>query len=177
MKYNVDEIQKNMHVPQVEGIGDRLEEDIRNILNRAGIYFRIFSRAKTPFSIAQKLEKPGYGFGEHDKKMQDLIGLRVVVYYQDDMDIVRTILEKTFRQVGEWSKTDNTEEEFKASKLNGRKNISVSIMETLVFCRLMRRLKFSFAPFLSRDGMRLNTICVTNHRMVMIFGARICQGP
>ena len=154
MKYNVDEIQKNMHIRQVEGIGDRLEEDIRNILNRAGIYFRIFSRAKTPFSIAQKLEKPGYGFGEHDKKMQDLIGLRVVVYYQDDMDIVRTILEKTFRQVGEWS-----------------------IMETLVFCRLMRRLKFSFAPFLSRDGMRLNTICVTNHRMVMIFGARICQGP
>ena len=146
MKYNVDEIQKNMHIRQVEGIGDRLEEDIRNILNRAGIYFRIFSRAKTPFSIAQKLEKPGYGFGEHDKKMQDLIGLRVVVYYQDDMDIVRTI-------------------------------ISVSIMETLVFCRLMRRLKFSFAPFLSRDGMRLNTICVTNHRMVMIFGARICQGP
>lgn len=119
MKYNVDEIQKNMHIRQVEGIGDRLEEDIRNILNRAGIYFRIFSRAKTPFSIAQKLEKPGYGFGEHDKKMQDLIGLRVVVYYQDDMDIVRTILEKTFRQVGEWSKTDNTEEEFKASKLNG----------------------------------------------------------
>jgi len=108
-----------MHIRQVEGIGDRLEEDIRNILNRAGIYFRIFSRAKTPFSIAQKLEKPGYGFGEHDKKMQDLIGLRVVVYYQDDMDIVRTILEKTFRQVGEWSKTDNTEEEFKASKLNG----------------------------------------------------------
>ena len=50
---------------------------------------------------------------------RDLIGLRVVVYYQDDMDIVRTILEKTFRQVGEWSKTDNTEEEFKASKLNG----------------------------------------------------------
>ncbi len=57
MKYNVDEIQKNMHIRQVEGIGDRLEEDIRNILNRAGIYFRIFSRAKTPFSIAQKLEK------------------------------------------------------------------------------------------------------------------------
>ena len=36
MKYNVDEIQKNMHIRQVEGIGDRLEEDIRNILNRAG---------------------------------------------------------------------------------------------------------------------------------------------
>lgn len=119
MKYNVEEIQEKMHVRQVEGIGDRLEEDIRTILNRAGIYFRIFSRAKTPVSIVQKLQKPGYGFGENDKKMQDLVGLRVVVYYQDDIEIVRTILEKTFRQVGDWSKTDNTEEEFKASKLNG----------------------------------------------------------
>ena len=119
MKYNIEEIQEKIHIRQIEGIGDRLEEDIQKILNRAGIYFRIFSRAKTPVSIAQKLEKPGYGFGENEKKMQDLIGLRVVLYYQDDIDVVRTILEKTFRQVGAWSKTDNTEEEFKASKLNG----------------------------------------------------------
>ncbi len=119
MKYNVEEIQDRIQTRQIEGIGDRLEEDIRTILGRAGIYFRIFNRAKTPFSIARKLEKQGYGFGDKDKKMQDLVGLRVVVYYQDDMDIIRTILEKTFRQVGEWSKTDNTEEEFKASKLNG----------------------------------------------------------
>ena len=119
MKYQVEEIQEKIHVRQLEGIGERLEEDIRTILGRTGIYFRIFNRAKTPFSIAQKLEKQGYGFGENEKKMQDLLGLRVVVYYQDDREIVRTILEKTFRQVGEWSKTDNTEEEFKASKLNG----------------------------------------------------------
>lgn len=119
VKYNIEEIQQKIHIRQLEGMGERLEEDIAGILERAGIYFRIFNRAKTPYSIAQKLEKPGYGFGETDKKMQDLIGLRVVVYYQDDMDIIRTILEKTFRQVGDWSETDSSEEEFKASKLNG----------------------------------------------------------
>lgn len=119
MKYNVDEIGEKIHSGQLEGIGERLEEDIEGILNRAGIYFRIFNRAKTPFSIARKLEKDGYGFGEDEKKLQDLVGLRVVVYYHDDMEIVRTILEKTFRRVGEWSETDTTEEEFKASKLNG----------------------------------------------------------
>lgn len=119
MKYQVEEIQEKIHSRQIEGIGERLEEDVRKILQRTGIYFRIFNRAKTPLSIAQKLEKQGYGFGEHDKKMQDLVGLRVVVYYQDDREIIRTILEKTFRQVGEWSQTDSTEEEFKASKLNG----------------------------------------------------------
>ncbi len=119
MRYNVEEIQNKIHTRQLEGIGERLEEDIAGILNRTGIYFRIFHRAKTPFSIAQKLEKDGYGFGSDEKKLQDLIGLRVVVYYNDDMEITRTILEETFRRVGEWSKTDNAEEEFKASILNG----------------------------------------------------------
>ena len=119
MKYNVEEIQKKIHIGQLEGIGERLEEDIAGILNRAGIYFRIFSRAKTPFSVATKLEKEGYGFGIKEKKLQDLIGLRVVAYYYDDINIIRTALEKTFRRVGEWSMTDNTEVEFKASKLNG----------------------------------------------------------
>lgn len=119
MKYNVEEIERKIHFRQLEGIGERLEEDITGILNRTGICFRIFQRAKTPFSIAKKLEKDGYGFEEGEKKMQDLIGLRVVVYYYDDMAIVREILNQTFRCVGDWAKTDNTEEEFKAFKLNG----------------------------------------------------------
>lgn len=119
MRYSIEEINQKIHIRQLEGIGERLEEDIGNILNRAGIYFRIFYRAKTPFSIAQKLEKGGYGFDDHEKKLQDLVGLRVVVYYYDDMNIIRSVLEETFRRVGEWSKTDTTEEEFKASKLNG----------------------------------------------------------
>ncbi|MCH5252071.1 MAG: hypothetical protein J1F22_03770 [Lachnospiraceae bacterium] len=119
MKYDVEEIRGKIHTGQLEGIGERLEEDIESILKRGGIYFRIFNRAKTPFSIANKLEKGGYGFGENEKKLQDLVGLRVVVYYQDDMNIVRSILEETFCLEGEWSETDTTEEEFKASKFNG----------------------------------------------------------
>lgn len=119
MKYNVEEIREKINTTQLEGIGERLEEDIASILHRAGIYFRMFHRAKTPFSIVGKLEKGGYGFGEEEKKLQDLVGLRVVVYYYDDMKIIRQILEETFRRVGEWSKTDNSEEEFKAAKLNG----------------------------------------------------------
>lgn len=119
MKYKESEISEKIHITRLEGIGERLEEDIAGILDRAGIYFRIFHRAKTPASIAGKLEKEGYGFEDHEKKLQDLIGLRVVVYYHDDMSIIRKILEETFRRVGEWSQTGTTEEEFKATKLNG----------------------------------------------------------
>lgn len=119
MKYKEEEISEKIHIAQLEGIGERLEEDITGILERAGIYFRIFHRAKTPASIVGKLEKGGYGFASDEKKLQDLIGLRVVVYYQDDMPIIHTILEETFRRVGEWSRTGTSEEEFKATKLNG----------------------------------------------------------
>lgn len=119
MRYSEEEISEKLKIVQIEGIGERLEEDISGILDRAGIYFRIFHRAKTPFSIAKKLEKGGYGFEDGEKKLQDLIGLRVVVYYYDDMDIIREILEETFCRVGEWSQTGNAEDEFKATKRNG----------------------------------------------------------
>ena len=117
--YQVEELQRKIHIEQLEGIGERLEEDIKGILDRAGIYFRVFSRAKTPFSIVRKLEKEGYGFAEDEKKLQDVIGIRVVLYYQDDMSIVRTVLDRTFRSAGKWAETENSDEEFKASKLNG----------------------------------------------------------
>lgn len=48
-----------------------------------------------------------------------MIGLRIVVYYNDDLPILHTILEETFCRIGEWSQTGTTEEEFKATKLNG----------------------------------------------------------
>jgi ppGpp synthetase/RelA/SpoT-type nucleotidyltranferase len=119
MRFREEEIEEKLHFAQLEAIGDRLEEDITHIIDRTGIYFRIFYRVKTPASIVKKLGKDGYGFGDGDKKLQDLIGLRVVVYYHDDMPIVRTILDETFRRVGEWSQTGTTEEEFKATKQNG----------------------------------------------------------
>ena len=119
MRFKEEEISEKIHIAQLEAIGERLEEDIAGILERAGIYFRIFHRAKTPASIAGKLEKGGYGFAPGEKKLQDLIGLRIVVYYYDDLTILHTILEETFRRVGEWSQTGTTEEEFKATKLNG----------------------------------------------------------
>lgn len=119
MKYDLSEINLKMHVAQLETISERLEEDITNILNRAAIYFRVFGRVKSPRSLFQKLSKNEYGFGEGDKRIQDVLGLRVVVYYNDDVPIVREILENTFRRIGEWAKTDSTDQEFKASKLNG----------------------------------------------------------
>ena len=49
---------------------------IEMYLQKAGLYFRIFGRIKSPASIAEKIKRKGYcKTGGH---MQDLIGIRIV---------------------------------------------------------------------------------------------------
>lgn len=64
-------------------ISDRLTSDISQILSRCGLMFRIFSRVKTESSIRHKLEVK---YADKKVKIQDLIGIRIVLYFQDDVD-------------------------------------------------------------------------------------------
>ena len=96
-----------------------LHNDIRDIFNSCGLYFRIFSRIKSPNSIAKKLQRGKYGTPENPKKIQDLIGLRVILYYFDDISIAREIMEATFQLLGDWARARFKANEFKATKTNG----------------------------------------------------------
>lgn len=64
-------------------ISDKLASDISQMLSRCGLMFRIFSRVKTENSIRHKLEVK---YAEKKSKIQDMIGIRVVLYFQDDVD-------------------------------------------------------------------------------------------
>ena len=56
---------------------------IEMYLQKAGLYFRIFGRIKSPASIAEKIKRKGYcKTGGH---MQDLIGIRIALYFSDDV--------------------------------------------------------------------------------------------
>lgn len=76
-----------------------LEKQISDTLKRAGIYHRIFSRAKTPPSILEKIKRKGYPT-EEGKILQDIIGIRIALYFVDDLAICRQIIEKIFQSVG-----------------------------------------------------------------------------
>ena len=54
-----------------------------------------------------------------DKKMQDLVGIRIILYFVDDVDICRKLLDTLFISPGMWETTENNEYEFKAMKVNG----------------------------------------------------------
>ena len=74
---------------------------------------------KSTDSIANKLIRRQYGTEQNPKKLQDLIGIRVVLYYYDDLSICRDIMESTFQMLDHWSRTNATANEFKATKING----------------------------------------------------------
>ncbi len=98
---------------------EHLSDAVREMLESCGMYFRLFSRVKSVDSIAEKIAKGRYGTPENPKKIQDLVGLRVILYYYDDLSICRDIMESTFQMIDDWSKPKYNAAEFKATKING----------------------------------------------------------
>lgn len=72
-----------------------LEAEVERVVSRLGIMFRVFGRAKSGASISKKIEAKGYRAG--GRQLQDLIGIRVVVYFAEDCVIVQRAMERRFR--------------------------------------------------------------------------------
>lgn len=111
--YTKEEFASRVRVPAI------VEKDLKRIisdrLEQCGMYFRVYSRVKTAPSMARKFELKAYG---EERKLQDLIGVRINLYFDDDVDICRGIMERTFDAIG-WSTSQRSDEEFKPTKLNG----------------------------------------------------------
>ena len=69
----------------IQQITSKLTSDIFELLSRRGIMFRIFSRVKTEKSIRHKLEVK---YADKKSRVQDMIGIRIVTYFQDDIDVL-----------------------------------------------------------------------------------------
>lgn len=111
--FTKEELSRRVKVPMI------VEQDLKRIisdrLEQCGLYYRVFSRIKTATSMAHKFEQKEYG---EQHKLQDLVGVRVNLYFDDDVDICKYIMEQTFDLVG-WSTSERSNEEFKPTKLNG----------------------------------------------------------
>lgn len=62
--------------------------DLESVLDKSGIMYHIFSRTKSEMSIKNKLEKKAEKYREEGKKMQDLLALRITLYFTDDVEMV-----------------------------------------------------------------------------------------
>lgn len=82
----------------VNGYNERsvkeLIEKIDDVLMPAGLLYRVFGRAKSNESLHKKIERGNYS--ENGKKIQDFLGIRVTLYFSDDIEIALNILKLNF---------------------------------------------------------------------------------
>ena len=69
-------------------IVEQLKNDLSSRINQSGIMYRLFGRAKTIASIEHKIGMKGELYRSGKEKIRDIIGLRIVVYFPDDVDIL-----------------------------------------------------------------------------------------
>lgn len=69
-------------------IVEQLEAD----LSRCGFMYHIFWRTKSERSIKEKLGKKAEDYRRNGKKMQDLLALRITLYFSDDVEILHQYL-------------------------------------------------------------------------------------
>lgn len=91
-----------------EALLKSLEAAIAPSLLSAGLLFRLFGRVKTIDSIKRKDKLKGYSGS--DRKMQDLFGIRIVLYFSDDEDIASSIITDKFQQISSASQVDSPAE-------------------------------------------------------------------
>lgn len=84
-------------------IVERLDAD----LSRCGLMYHIFWRTKSELSIREKLAKKADGYRRDGKKMQDLLALRITLYFSDDVEILHQYLRTQSNYVDETIDADD----------------------------------------------------------------------
>lgn len=95
---------------------DRINHAISFGLNKCGVFFRLFGRCKSPISIEKKIEVKGYS-NEENYKMQDILGLRIVLYFKDDIPMCEQLISSNFNVIN-ISRDDLSDDIFRPIRLN-----------------------------------------------------------
>jgi len=129
-----------MLLENIESYCRELQNQVSKSLEQVGIMHRIFSRVKDCRSLELKIRnKEGYLTG--DKKIQDIIGVRVVLYFPDDIEITRKIVSQLF----EACKKDNSISELNTEIFRPvRYNLIYKIKQRINTSHIIKQLKLTF---------------------------------
>lgn len=75
---------------------ERLRIEIEQKINSLGILFRVFGRGKDHYSLKNKLAREPGKYSADSKLIQDCIGIRIVLYFHEDIETVRKVLCKAY---------------------------------------------------------------------------------
>ena len=113
----------NYRPSDLDRMARQLVREIEDQISKAGIFYRIFFRCKTPHSLAKKIaaknsdQSPKYVAGQ--KGLRDAIGIRLNLYFIDDLILVTQHLKNHFSDFFVEETIDpNTTTEFKPQRIN-----------------------------------------------------------
>lgn len=75
----------------IEDIKNAVQGELTQRLTQSGVMFRIFGRVKSERSLEHKMQIKGEKY-RNGAKIQDMIGLRIVLYYYDDVEPLEMFL-------------------------------------------------------------------------------------
>jgi putative GTP pyrophosphokinase len=107
----------------IERIARSVASEIEDEISKAGIFYRIFFRCKDQKSLDRKLSSKTYdGQAKYDgtsKFLRDVIGVRVNLYFADDLSIVTSYIQNKYQsRFLEETIDQNTTTEFKPTRIN-----------------------------------------------------------
>ncbi len=94
---------------------NQIKTEIESRLDRCGLFYRLFARSKKGQAVEEKIAKKGYT--TDGKKLQDLIGVRIVLYFKDDINLCESIILRDYN-VLEVVRDQEEEDSFKPTRLN-----------------------------------------------------------
>lgn len=75
---------------------ENIRREVEAILQRAGILCRVFARGKDEISLKAKINREPGKYVKNEKMIQDAIGIRVALYFSEDVEIVSGLLDREF---------------------------------------------------------------------------------
>lgn len=78
-------------------IAEDLRCQVEDHLFSVGLLARVFGRGKDPESLSEKMRRQPAKYGVGGKLIQDTIGIRVALYFSEDIPLVKSILESKYR--------------------------------------------------------------------------------
>lgn len=77
-------------------IAEDLRRQVEDSLFSVGLLSRVFARGKDPESLNEKLRREPGKYSTGGKLIQDTIGIRVALYFPEDIPLVKSILESKY---------------------------------------------------------------------------------
>lgn len=106
------------HRRSLSRLSKELSKTMEDEFARLGIFFRIFERVKSFSSAESKKKMKGEGYYDGKTKfIRDIIGVRIVLYFPDDIAIVHERLGKLYKIV-EQTIDETTETNFEPIRIN-----------------------------------------------------------